>query len=271
MKIAILSQNQQYCSTRRHVDVATERGHNVAAFDVFRCYMNVTANSPQAHYNSKELPALDAVIKNDVRAWDLMHDSKFRCLTVKDEATGYCLAIEVDTSIKNVDVQQLLKLLITRYGRPKAIRSDNKVTRAHIEALANWQPDAQHDTQIAFSPSRVILQDFTSVPAIVDLAAMRDAMKSLGTDPSLINPQIPVDLVIAHSVIRSFGHSVIRSWSITMRPWMRRTLIESSSSHVIVNAMNFCAGDSRLSHSFVSYHREPVWCIKLIWITWPTW
>ncbi|MFT6642147.1 MAG: hypothetical protein ACJAUZ_003151 [Flavobacteriaceae bacterium] len=206
MKIAILSQNQQYCSTRRHVDVATERGHNVAAFDVFRCYMNVTANSPQAHYNSKELPALDAVIKNDVRAWDLMHDSKFRCLTVKDEATGYCLAIEVDTSIKNVDVQQLLKLLITRYGRPKAIRSDNKVTRAHIEALANWQPDAQHDTQIAFSPSRVILQDFTSVPAIVDLAAMRDAMKSLGTDPSLINPQIPVDLVIAHSVIRSFGH-----------------------------------------------------------------
>jgi len=68
--------------------------------------------------------------KNDVWAWDLVHDSygngkKFRCLTVKDEATGYCLAIEVDTSIKNVDVQQILKSLITRYGRPKAIRSDN--------------------------------------------------------------------------------------------------------------------------------------------------
>ncbi len=132
MKIAILSQNQQYCSTRRHVDVATERrGHDVALFDVFSCYMNVTANSPQAHYNSKELPALDAVIKNDVWAWDLVHDSygngkKFRCLTVKDEATGNCLAIEVDTSIKNIDVQQLLKLLITRHGRPKAIRSVNE-------------------------------------------------------------------------------------------------------------------------------------------------
>jgi len=68
--------------------------------------------------------------KNDVWAWDLVHDSygngqKFRSLTVKDEATGYCLAIEVGTSIKNGDVQQLLKSLISRYGRPKAIRSDN--------------------------------------------------------------------------------------------------------------------------------------------------
>lgn len=68
--------------------------------------------------------------KNDVWAWDLVHDSygnakKFRCLTVKDEATGYCLAVEVNTSIKNIDVQQLLKSLICRYGRPKAIRSDN--------------------------------------------------------------------------------------------------------------------------------------------------
>lgn len=68
--------------------------------------------------------------KNDVWAWDLVHDSygnaqKFRCLTVKDEATGYCLAIEVSTSISNLDMQRLLKSLISRYGRPKAIRSDN--------------------------------------------------------------------------------------------------------------------------------------------------
>lgn len=75
------------------------------------------------------------------------------------------------------------------------------VTREHIEALASWNPDSQPDTEIAFSPSRVILQDFTGVPAIVDFAAMRDAMVSLGADPALINPQIPVDLVIDHSVM----------------------------------------------------------------------
>ncbi|MFT5047099.1 MAG: aconitate hydratase [Porticoccaceae bacterium] len=91
-----------------------------------------------------------------------------------------------------------LKVLLENLLRHEDGRN---VTRAHIEALANWQPDAQPDTQIAFSPSRVILQDFTGVPAIVDLAAMRDAMKSLGADPSLINPQIPVDLVIDHSVM----------------------------------------------------------------------
>jgi aconitate hydratase len=91
-----------------------------------------------------------------------------------------------------------LKVLLENLLRHEDGRN---VTRAHIEALANWQPDAQPDTQIAFSPSRVVLQDFTGVPAIVDLAAMRDAMKSLGADPSLINPQIPVDLVIDHSVM----------------------------------------------------------------------
>ena len=68
--------------------------------------------------------------RNDVWAWDLVLDSfggdtKFRCLTVKDEATRYCLAIEVGTSIRNGDVQRLLKQLIVRHGKPKAIRSDN--------------------------------------------------------------------------------------------------------------------------------------------------
>lgn len=91
-----------------------------------------------------------------------------------------------------------LKVLLENLLRHEDGRT---VTRAHIEALASWQPDAQPDTEISFSPSRVLLQDFTGVPAIVDLAAMRDAMASLGADPSLINPQIPVDLVIDHSVM----------------------------------------------------------------------
>ncbi len=74
------------------------------------------------------------------------------------------------------------------------------VTPDDIKALASWDPKAQPDREIAFRPSRVLLQDFTGVPAIVDLAAMRDAMKRLGGDPKKINPLQPVELVIDHSV-----------------------------------------------------------------------
>jgi aconitate hydratase len=75
-----------------------------------------------------------------------------------------------------------------------------------IKALANWQPKAEPDREIAFAPSRVLLQDFTGVPAIVDLAAMRDAMRHLGGDPKRINPLQPVELVIDHSVqVDEFG------------------------------------------------------------------
>jgi aconitate hydratase len=69
-----------------------------------------------------------------------------------------------------------------------------------IEALARWSPGAVPDTEIAFNPARVLLQDFTGVPAVVDLAAMRDAMRRLGGDPSKINPLQPAELVIDHSV-----------------------------------------------------------------------
>ncbi|MEX2571612.1 MAG: aconitate hydratase AcnA [Gemmatimonadota bacterium] len=74
------------------------------------------------------------------------------------------------------------------------------VTREDVLALAGWKPRAALDKEIAFTPARVILQDFTGVPAIVDLAAMRDAMAALGGDPKKINPLQPVELVIDHSV-----------------------------------------------------------------------
>ena len=74
------------------------------------------------------------------------------------------------------------------------------VTAGDVEALAGWDPGAEPSTEIAFTPSRVLLQDFTGVPAVVDLAAMRDAMRTLGGDPSKINPLSPVELVIDHSV-----------------------------------------------------------------------
>ncbi|HEX7160454.1 MAG TPA: aconitate hydratase AcnA [Trebonia sp.] len=75
------------------------------------------------------------------------------------------------------------------------------ITRDHINALANWDAEAEPDTEIQFTPSRVILQDLTGVPAVVDLAAMREAMQALGGDPKKISPLIPAELVIDHSVV----------------------------------------------------------------------
>jgi aconitate hydratase len=75
------------------------------------------------------------------------------------------------------------------------------VTAGHVTALAGWDPQAEPDTEIQFTPARVILQDLTGVPAVVDLAAMREAMRDLGGDPTKINPLIPAELVIDHSVV----------------------------------------------------------------------
>ncbi len=74
------------------------------------------------------------------------------------------------------------------------------IGKDHIEAVARWNPAAEPDTEIAFMPARVVLQDFTGVPCVVDLAAMRDAVVKLGGKPEQINPQIPSELVIDHSV-----------------------------------------------------------------------
>ena len=78
------------------------------------------------------------------------------------------------------------------------------VTKDDIGAVADWLKNRRSDREIAFRPARVLMQDFTGVPAVVDLAAMRDAMKTLGGDPEKINPLVAVDLVIDHSVIVNF-------------------------------------------------------------------
>src|SRR5881628_785363 len=75
------------------------------------------------------------------------------------------------------------------------------VRREDIERLARWDPKKVPDDEIAFMPARVLMQDFTGVPAVVDLAAMRDAMQAMGGDPTLVNPLLPAELVIDHSVI----------------------------------------------------------------------
>ena len=82
------------------------------------------------------------------------------------------------------------------------------VTSKEIEAVANWEAKKEPDTEISFMPARVVLQDFTGVPCVVDLAAMRDAMVKLGGDPTLINPLSPAELVIDHSVqVDDYGHA----------------------------------------------------------------
>lgn len=75
------------------------------------------------------------------------------------------------------------------------------ITAEHIEAIANWDPQAEPDVEIQFSPARVIMQDFTGVPCIVDLATMREAVSTLGGDPTKVNPLTPAELVIDHSVV----------------------------------------------------------------------
>ncbi len=100
----------------------------------------------------------------------------------------------------DVDLDRLpysLKILLENLLRNE---DDVTVTRDDILGLAEWDPKAIPSREIAFRPSRVLLQDFTGVPAVVDLAAMRDAMKRMGGDPKKINPLQPVELVIDHSV-----------------------------------------------------------------------
>ncbi len=105
------------------------------------------------------------------------------------------------------DVSRLpysLKVLLENLLR---FEDGKTVTRQDIEALIRWNPQAEPSQEIAYRPARVLMQDFTGVPAVVDLAAMRDAMKRLGGDPDKINPLQPAELVIDHSLqIDSFGN-----------------------------------------------------------------
>ena len=81
-----------------------------------------------------------------------------------------------------------------------------EITKEHVEKIAAWSPNGNPDIEIPFKPARVVLQDFTGVPSVVDLAALRSAMKRMGGDPKKINPLVPVDLVIDHSVqVDRFG------------------------------------------------------------------
>ncbi|HSZ04080.1 MAG TPA: aconitate hydratase [Solirubrobacteraceae bacterium] len=112
----------------------------------------------------------------------------------------------LDALQQRFDVARLpfsLKVLLENLLRTEG---GGSVTAADIEALASWDAKAQPSKEIAFTPARVLMQDFTGVPAVVDLAAMRDAMADMGGDPAAINPLAPAELVIDHSVqVDAFG------------------------------------------------------------------
>jgi aconitate hydratase len=112
----------------------------------------------------------------------------------------------LDALASRFDIARLpfsLKILLENLLRTEG---NGSVTAADIEALAAWDPAAEPSKEIAFTPARVVMQDFTGVPAVVDLAAMRDAMADMGGDPAMINPLVPAELVIDHSVqVDAFG------------------------------------------------------------------
>src|SRR5690349_15103441 len=112
----------------------------------------------------------------------------------------------LDALQDSFDVARLpfsLKVLLENLLRTEG---NGSVTAADVEALAAWDANAAPSREIAFTPARVLMQDFTGVPAVVDLAAMRDAMTQMGGDPARINPLAPAELVIDHSVqVDAFG------------------------------------------------------------------
>jgi len=114
----------------------------------------------------------------------------------------------LDALQERFDVARLpysLKVLLENALR---LEDGDSVTSDDVEALASWDANAEPSVEIPFQPARVLMQDFTGVPAIVDLAAMRDAMDDLGSDPAKINPLVPVDLIIDHSVqVDAFGNA----------------------------------------------------------------
>jgi len=121
-------------------------------------------------------------------------------------ATRTVEIFRLDALASRFDIARLpfsLKILLENLLRTEG---NGSVTAADIEALAGWDPAAEPSQEIAFTPARVVMQDFTGVPAVVDLAAMRDAMADMGGDPAMINPLVPAELVIDHSVqVDSFG------------------------------------------------------------------
>jgi aconitate hydratase len=136
------------------------------------------------------------------------HPNSFGAQDTLDVGDRTVEIFRLDALQEKYDVARLpysLKVLLENLLRTEG---NGSVTKEQIEALATWDAKADPSDEIAFTPARVVLQDFTGVPAVVDLAAMRDAMSELGGDPSKIEPLVPAELVIDHSVqVDAFGNA----------------------------------------------------------------
>ncbi|MGI8446150.1 MAG: aconitate hydratase [Streptosporangiaceae bacterium] len=117
--------------------------------------------------------------------------------TLRVGEAGYQIH-RLDAVDGSADLPFSLKILLENLLRTEDGRN---ITAEHVSALAQWDPAADPSTEIQFTPARVLLQDLTGVPAVVDLATMREAMRDLGGDPGKINPLVPAELVIDHSVV----------------------------------------------------------------------
>ena len=134
------------------------------------------------------------------------------------------------------------------------------ITDEHVKTLLDWDPNAEPSHEIQFTPSRVIMQDFTGVPCIVDLATMRDAVKDLGGDPEVINRR--------SSPIWS-STTLCRSTSTASPTRSSRTWTSNTSA--TANATSSCAGVSRHSRTSAWCRREPASFTRSTSNTWPRW
>src|SRR3954447_3398154 len=129
-----------------------------------------------------------------------MSDNSFDAKATLEAGGAEYEIFRLDALQAKYDVARLpysLKILLENLLRNE---DGEGVTKEDIEALAQWNAKDEPSQEIAFTPARVVMQDFTGVPAVVDLAAMRDAMADMGGDPNKINPLVPAELVIDHSV-----------------------------------------------------------------------
>src|SRR3984893_5009408 len=174
---------------------------------MFRCVMGVDSRSPA--FNASNAAGEPASPLAGMETLMTSLDS-FKCARTLKVGTKtyvyYSLPVAEKNGLKGISrLPFSLKVLLENLLRNEDGRS---VSKEDIQACAQWLKTKSSEREIAFRPARVLMQDFTGVPAVVDLAAMRDAMKNLGGEAKRINPLVPVDLVIDHSVaIDAFGNA----------------------------------------------------------------
>ena len=149
-------------------------------------YKIITIANEYTYMNRKDLESVVSEIEVNGKSYKIYSLKKLSSIDPRVNKLPYSLKVVLESMLRNID--------------------DTRVTIEDIENLLNWDPMGTPKNEVPFIVSRVLMQDFTGVPAVVDLAAMRDYVKMAGKDPAIINPHVQVDLVIDHSVqVDSYG------------------------------------------------------------------